>query len=297
MDKKTILVVGASGLVGYALYSKLKVRELYKRDVEVHGTTTRMDINMSWLDIRDVTTTDYMLRTRWDYVFFPAANPNVDLCEVDSSTEEVNVNRTVEIATRVMSKGAKFIWYSSSYVFDGTSMYSYGVYDERFPINMYGVQKVKVENELMRLSETVGGSCVIIRTVGVFGYEISRKNFVYSIVNSITDTKVKDVFVPNDQRMNPISSNELADKSIRIALDMDERNDVFHVAGDTCLSKYDFAVKIAEAYRLPTTKLVGLPSEDFNFKAPRPLMGCLDTSLEPTENLDAALKRFALYEI
>jgi dTDP-4-dehydrorhamnose reductase len=54
--------------------------------------------------------------------------------------------------------------------------------------------------------------------------------------------------------------------------------EIFHVAGDKCLSKYEFAINIA--YKLGCKKpheiIIGMKSSDMRQLANRPKNGCLD---------------------
>src|ERR1700730_16965753 len=83
-----IIVVGASGLVGNALMSELGP---YYNAI---GTSFKSNIpNLIHLDLRDRNEVrSVLLRARPDVVLCSAAEPNVELCEMDPvGTRQVNV--------------------------------------------------------------------------------------------------------------------------------------------------------------------------------------------------------------
>lgn len=114
---------------------------------------------------------------------------------------------------------------------------------------------------------------VIIRTVGVFGEERRKKNFGKQVCNAIFSKKT--VFAPTDQFMNPILSTDLADISIKLA--ESKVKGIYHVAGDECLSKFEFAKRIARNFNLEHL-VKGVTSDEMKQKAKRPRMGALNCS-------------------
>lgn len=261
-------VIGANGLVGHALMRYLD---------DAVGTFRNCKDNLvegrkyEYLDITDKQKVGEFFEThKPKKVFLAAANPWVDGCEIPD-TDKVNISGITHIISNSDVHNAQVIFFSSSYVFDGENGVPYRHKDETFPINRYGRQKEQIE-KLMQARE--GLQYLIIRTVGVFGHEGSPKNFVAQIQKAVKDNK--KVYVPSDQTMNPIWSNDLA----RITIHLSNRysGEIFHVAGDKCLSKYEFAINVA--YKLgckkPHELIVGMKSEDMKQLANRPKNGCLD---------------------
>jgi dTDP-4-dehydrorhamnose reductase len=201
-------------------------------------------------------------------VYLAGAITDVNACE-NWGTSLVNVKGTIECLRLCEQFEAKLVFFSSSYVFDGKKQSPYSLEDDTNPIQMYGKQKTTVEN-MITASET---DYLIIRTVGVFGQERKRKNFAQQVVKSVFAGK--DVFAPTDQFMNPINSDDVA--RITVGLVNKKLNGLFHVAGDTCLSKYEFARMIAKNFGYED-KVKAITSEEMKQRAKRPMMGCLDCS-------------------
>jgi len=204
-------------------------------------------------------------------VFLAAANPYVDGCE-NPETDKVNINGVSSVIENCGIYDAQVVFFSSSYVFNGKSQTPYKPHDLTEPINRYGRQKELIEGLITSKDRL---RYLIIRTVGVFGKEGRAKNFVSQVTKAISENK--RIRVPLDQTMNPIWSMDLA----RISIHLSDRysNEVFHVAGDKCLSKYEWAIKIAykAGYKKPHDIVVGVESEEMKQMAIRPSNGCLDS--------------------
>lgn len=201
-------------------------------------------------------------------VYLPACIAHVDKCE-DLGTNHINIRGMITVLRLCEQFESKLIWFSSSYVFDGESPEPYLTTAFTNPINNYGLQKETVERTILKSD----AKFVIVRTVGVFGEERKRKNFAKQVISALNHGR--KVFVPTDQFMNPIPSMDLARITIKLA---ERENGLFHVAGDECLSKYEFARRIAKYYFGMDGLIVGLTSEEMNQKAKRPKMGALDCS-------------------
>ena len=256
------LIIGSMGLVGSALTRCLP------DDLQ----TVQMEAKNKHQVYLDLAKYETMLRVFSNYrpqtVYLAGAITDVNSCE-NWGTSLVNVKGSIECLRLCEQFEAKLVFFSSSYVFDGKKQSPYTVTDETNPIQMYGKQKTTVETMILQ-SEI---PYLIIRTVGVFGQERKRKNFAQQVLNSIFAGKY--VYAPTDQYMNPINSNDLA--RITVGLVNKQAKGLFHVAGDTCLSKFEFARTIAKNFGYED-RIKPMTSEEMNQKAKRPSMGCLDCS-------------------
>lgn len=256
------LIIGARGLVGSSLAKKIPDAVL--------GVNIEPKVrNQTYVDLAKYET---LLKAfsvhRPDVVYLAGSIAHVDKCE-DLGTGLVNVKGAVETLRLCESFDAKLVFFSSSYIFDGEKKEPYSTLDAPNPINSYGRQKLTVEKVILE-SKTPS---LIIRTVGVYGPERLNRNFAKQITNSVINKNQK-VVCPTDQKMNPIISLDLA----RIAIKLAERHTgVWHVAGDTCLTKYEFAKRIAGYFGRPDL-IIGVPTEEMKQIAKRPKNGCLDCS-------------------
>jgi len=257
------LIIGSGGLVGTALTRCLPDA--------IQGV--QMEAKNKHQMYIDIIKYETMLKAfsvhRPQVVYMAGAITDVNRCEDPYGTSIVNVKGTIEALRLCEQFECKFVFYSSSYVFDGTKGSPYTTQDETNPIQMYGKQKETVENIILQ-SEA---DYLILRTVGIFGQERKRKNFAQQVLKSVFAGK--DVYAPVDQYMNPVWSNDLARISVKLA--QSSARGVFHVAGDTRLSKFEFAQRIA-GYFGYEDKVLPLTTPEMKQRAPRPMMGCLDCS-------------------
>lgn len=263
------VVIGANGMVGRALMEHLS---------DAVGTyhTSRdnliPDRRYEYLDITSTSHLYYFLeQNKPQKVFIAAANAHVDGCE-STDSDKVNERAIKNIINNCYRLRSKVIFFSSSYVFEGNETHPYKTTDKTFPINRYGRQKETIEKFLADFKDSL--EWLVIRTVGVFGKEGTPKNFVSQVKKAIEENR--RLLVPVDQTMNPVWAMDLAKTTIHISNRY--MCDIFHVAGNRCITKYDFAVKVAYAlgHPKPHDFIVGVKSEDMKQIAQRPKNGCLD---------------------
>jgi dTDP-4-dehydrorhamnose reductase len=261
------LIIGSQGLVGTAVLKEIKKSK--PNDTTLEGIP--LEAKTPTQRYTDVMKYETLFKVFSEYrpqvVYLTACIADVNKCE-DLGTNLVNVRGMITVLRLCEQFESKLIWFSSSYVFDGNADAPYPTTAFTNPIQNYGVQKEIVERTILKSD----AKFVIVRTVGVFGEERRKKNFGKQVLDAVFHGK--QVFVPNDQFMNPILSVELAKISVKLA---ERGNGLFHVASDTCVSKFEFAYKLAKYFNLESL-VVGVTSEEMNQRAPRPKMGALDCS-------------------
>jgi dTDP-4-dehydrorhamnose reductase len=207
--------------------------------------------------------------TRPDVVYLPAAFPNVDYCETHPiETYETNVRGVKYVAQAANDIGAKLIYFSSDYIFDGQA----GPYEETGianPISEYGRQKLSAEHHIALFAKNF----LIIRTTVVYGWEPQGKNFVYRIVKSLNESN--HVKVPTDQVGTPTYASDLVRNVIRLS--KTDITGIVNVAGPSCISRYDFALLIANIFSLPQNLIHPVRTKELNQSARRPLLAGLIT--------------------
>lgn len=254
------LIIGARGLVGSALKRQLP-------DAIEGIPVEPKNSNQVYTDVTKYETLFKVFsKHRPDVVYLCGSIAHVDRCEESKGTDTVNVTGAVTVLRLCEMFGAKLVFFSSSYVFDGKKKDPYTELDEPSPLNYYGEQKRTVE-EYIRKSEN---PYLIIRTVGVYGTERLKKNFAKQVISTVFSGR--KVFAPVDQWMNPILSDDLAQVVVRLA---EKNRGLYHVAGDECVSKWEFARRVA-GYFCQEDLVVPVRTEDMNQKAKRPVNGCLD---------------------
>lgn len=262
-----ILVIGGSGLVGGAL-----VRAWRRLEAEVSATAfqSSADPGLRRLDIREPAAVERLIQElRPRIVALPAANPHVDYCERHpEETREVNVAGVLNAVRASRELGAKAVFFSSDYVFDG-GRGNYEETDARSPINEYGRQKAEAE-ELV-LAADPGN--LVIRTAGAYGWQREPKNFVLQVRRQLMAGL--PMRVAADVRYNPTYVENLAEVTAQLC----QRGlaGVFHVVGGERLLRLEFARLAARAFGLDEALIEALPSAETLLAAPRPKESSLDT--------------------
>ena len=280
---KKILITGASGQLGKAL------KTLFTPKYDIIPTSKNYDNYQKnyFLDITNpILIRDIVSATSPDIIINLAALTNVDLCEerpdLAFSVNFAGLQNIVEIFN------GPIIQLSTDYVFDGKA----GQYNENSsvnPINVYGRTKLEAENFLKENSK----DSLIIRTNVLYDYvSESPASFLNWVVKSLQDDK--KINVVDDQWNNPTWTNSIAiaiDKAIKFEL-----NGLIHWGDNDYLSRYDFAIKIAETFQLNKKLIKPIKTAELNQIAPRPLKGGLNMdraknilNLEPS-NISDCLK-------
>jgi dTDP-4-dehydrorhamnose reductase len=254
------LVIGASGQVGEHLLRAL--------GDEGTGTYFENPVDgLRRLDARDADAVLALLRELCtEVVYLTASEPNVDLCEREpEATADINVGSAEAAAEACRAAGARLVFFSTDYVFDGQNG-PYGEEDEPRPLSEYARQKLTGE----RLALAVPGS-LVIRTAVVHGWERQRKNFVVRLIEG--NRRGDRWRVPDDQIGSPTYAPNLADAVVALARDGAEG--VFHVAGPQPASRFEFALEVANVFGLDETLIEPAATADLSQVAPRPLNAAL----------------------
>lgn len=280
------LIIGAAGQAGAAL-SSLCVR----RRIEVYGTS-RKGQGFLYLDLASPETIGPAFeKARPDLVLLTGALTAVDECERQPErAARVNAAGPAAVAEACRASGAKLVYFSTEYVFDGEAG-PYAEEDAPAPLNVYG--RTKLEGERACLAAP---GALVLRTAGVFSHDPDSSNFIMQIVSSRrAGARMR---VPVDQYSTPTYAPELA----AAALDLAEKgaSGVFNVAGPDLLSRREFALRACAAFGFDPAFLEPVPTAELGQAAPRPLRaglktgklaGFLGRSLPP---LEESLKKIAL---
>jgi dTDP-4-dehydrorhamnose reductase len=247
------IVLGASGLLGKAL-----MRE-WTGD-EVVGLTSRD------ADIRDADKVREVLeKARPEWIVLAAAYTNVDECESHPDLAmAVNRDGPVNVAQAAKRIGAKLLFISSDYVFDGKKASPYEAGDERNPQSVYGRSKAEAEIRLLEILP----ECCIARTSWLFG--TGGKCFPDTILKLAATRPALDVV--DDQRGCPTYSVDLSRAIIRLC--RNHAGGIVHVTNAEDCSWFEFAQEIVKGGGL-TTEVRPVSSQQMARPAPRPAYSVL----------------------
>ncbi len=245
-----IVVTGAKGQLG---------KELIKL-LNEYNFTNVIGVDYSDLDITNELEVDKFFNINIpDIIFHCAAYTEVDKAEIDSnSCYNTNHIGTKYIVKNAMKYGAKIVYISTDYVFDGTKEFEYMTFDETNPVSIYGKSKLLGEQEVQ-----MHNMFYIIRTSWVFGG--SNTNFVEKIIKLAEGNKV--ISVVNDQIGSPTYALDLAKMVIKIGLS--NKYGIYHVTNSEYCSWFEFAQTTLEFLKL-NCLIKPVASDYFLTKAKRP---------------------------
>jgi dTDP-4-dehydrorhamnose reductase len=256
-----ILVVGTAGLLGSRLM------EIGSGSYEMHGTYNqskpRWD-NLHRLDItKKAEVFSLVEKITPDCVIDTAAITGVDYCETHPDEAwQVNVDGTRNVAEACKRAGAKMIFLSTDYVFDGRKLY-YAEKDKPRPLNYYAKTKLVAEHAL----EALDVNYITARTAVLYGHGgLGKVNFVSWVIEKLR--KRERIDVVTDQHNNPTYADNLAE--ILLALYRKDANGTFHVTGSECVSRHEFARRIAEVFGLDGKFIHPVTTPELNQIATRP---------------------------
>lgn len=216
----------------------------------------------------DITDKELVLNTitmvHPDIILHASAITDVDLCERDKDLAfRVNILGTKNVVDAAKNLGAYIVYVSTDYVFSGDKG-QYREDDETNPVNYYGQSKLEGE-KIVSLS---GLNHIIARTSVIYGTKpaTGKVNFALWILEKLKKKEKISVLV--DQFVSPTLNTNLAN----IILEAAEKNltGIYHVAGATRISRYNFALKLAETFNLDSDLIKQATMNEMSWIAKRP---------------------------
>ena len=251
-----VMILGATGLLGKAL-----VREWQGDEMLAFGSQDVDICNASQVAAA-------VDRVRPEWIVLAAAYTDVDGCE-SNMERALSVNRdgALTVAKAAKQAGAKLLFLSSDYVFDGTKTSPYEIGDARNPKSVYGRSKAEAE---VRLLETLA-DCCIVRTSWLFG--AGGKCFPDTILRLAASRPTLDVV--NDQRGCPTYTIDLARAIIELC--RKGASGIVHVTNAGECSWFEFAQEIVKGAGLPAG-VRPVSSQQMARPAPRPAYSVLSAA-------------------
>ncbi len=204
-------------------------------------------------------------RVQPDWIVLSAAYTDVDGCELDPDLAyAVNTTGPINVAHAAAQIGARVLFLSTDYVFDGSKALPYETDDVRRPINSYGVSKAEAEVEILKILPV---AC-IVRTSWLFG--AGGKCFPDTILR-LASTRPR-IEVVNDQRGCPTYTDDLASAIVQLC--RAGAQGIVHCTNSGECTWYDFAREIVTQAGLATAVLP-TTTEKFASPANRPLHSVL----------------------
>jgi dTDP-4-dehydrorhamnose reductase len=229
------------------------------------------------LDVTDAARVDAVInRERPAAVIHAAAYTRVDAAEGDIERAwAVNATGTTHVAESTRRAGARLVYISTDFVFDGARGRPYLPEDAPNPLNVYGRTKLAGEESVQRI---FGEAALVVRTAWV--YSAAGQNFVQTMLRLMRERDA--VGVVSDQVGCPTWADSLA-RALWTAVGRAELCGIHHWTDAGVASWYDFAVAIQEeavAFGLLGRAVPVLPlrTDEYPTAARRPSFSVLDTT-------------------
>jgi dTDP-4-dehydrorhamnose reductase len=244
-----VLVTGAGGMLGHDV---VRVAEDMRHQV--------VALSRDDLDVTDPARVERIItRERPGAVINCAAWTNVDGAEeAEHEASLVNALGAGFVADAAAKAGAKLIYPSTDYVFNGESG-PYGESDDADPINAYGRTKLAGE----RATALVNGQSFIVRTSWLFGPRSG--NFVETMLR--LGQGGGPVVVVHDQVGCPTYTGHLAVGLLRLV--DSAAYGIHHMAAQGSCSWYEFAMEIFRQAEV-VTRVMASTSDMMERPAKRP---------------------------
>lgn len=264
--KPTILITGASGFLGNSIYRKLS-------DVYPVIGTCHVSKDFPQFIHLDITNKDQVNKVvssvNPDIIIHTAAIANPDECEEKKEIcWKINFEGTrnlVEICHRLKKR---LIFISTDYVFDGRANHVYSENDKRKPLNLYGLTKMKAEDEVKKLDDYL-----IIRLPKLYGWNPRKNGFLEDILKKLKSNQA--LFVDNTQVRYPVLVADVANAIKELLYE----KGIIHLSSKKPVTKYEWAKKIAQVFGYSVKNI--FPKELVNLSK-RPHHVRLDTTRQAT---------------
>ena len=220
------------------------------------------------LDVKDRPAADrLLLEERPDAVINCSAYTDVDGAEDDlDGAMDVNADGAANVAAAAREIGAKVVYPSTDYVFDGFKSEPYVESDAPRPLSIYGQSKLAGEHETAETNPRH----FVVRSSWLFG--TSGRNFVETMLALGSDHG--EVLVVRDQVGCPTYTAHLADALVRLA--DTEAFGIHHIASQGECSWFEFAQEIFNQAGVEC-HVMSCTTEELGRPAPRPTYSVLGT--------------------
>ena len=261
-----VLVTGSMGQLGFDLTkylsAKFDVTAVDQAEMDITSRNAVMGV---------------LTAVRPSIVIHTAAYTDVDGAESNEKLAmAVNAGGTENVALGCKAVGAKLVYYSTDYVFDGTKGSAYFESDVPNPATIYGKSKLAGEERVLALLDDY----VTMRIAWLYG--IQGKNFVKTMIRLGKEQMAgagnglssKPIRVVDDQVGNPTWTMDIVRQTEEIL----SRNlcGLFHATSEGETTWYGLARLVFDELHLDRVMLEPCTTAEYPRSAPRPSYSSLE---------------------
>ncbi len=286
---KKLLVTGISGFLGSCLATlnpkEWKVYGLYNSNPVKDLSLITLKVNLS--NPLELKKTFHKIQP--DAVLHLAAISNPNFCETNQElSKKINVDVSLQLAKLCRVASVPYLFTSTDLVFDGKN----GPYDEvkiSKPISVYGKQKALAEQLIL---EHYPEACVV-RCPVMYGLSKWGNSFMKSWLENLKADK--KIFAFTDEYRTKVSGTSAVEGMLLLL--NKNASGIWHLGGRERISRYDFAIRMAQAFQFPEELIQASKQADVKMDAARPADVSLNSSkafevgYDP-KSIDEDLKRY-----
>ncbi len=235
-----LLITGASGLLG--LNVALDASQVHQVTAIDRRGLTRTPFEIVRADLLEPNSIETALdAAKPEAVIHCAALADVDSCEKEPElAARTNAELPGRIADACRRHSVRMLHVSTDAVFDGRKSGLYAETDSPNPLSTYARTKYAGEGAVLSLHPGA-----IVARVNFYGWSMSgRRSLAEFFVANLAAGKMVNGFT--DVTFCPMLVNHLA--SILMAMLQTELHGLYHVAGPSPMTKYEFGVEIARCF-------------------------------------------------
>ncbi len=225
-DKHTILILGASGFLGSAIYKELC--SYFKTFGTYHTQNKHFEKNKHFFQ--------YAVEEDDIYEILEAVKPTIIISALRGDFS-AQVIAHKHIAEYIMEHKTWLIFLSSANVFDAYSKYPSYEDDKTLSHSIYGHFKIKIENMLLRLPKK---QTTILRLPMVFGSQSPR---ILDVLQNLKDNEPVEVF-PN--LIINVTNDSKVTQQIHYIINRNKFG-VFHLGSNDLVHHDDFIKEIIDS--------------------------------------------------
>lgn len=264
MSTKTILVTGASGLLGsnFSLEAISRGFSVVAQCNDLHLSFPGTPCHVG--DLTDISYASELIdEIKPAWVIHLAALTDVDWCESHAETaRRVNARTPGRLAALAHEAGSRFVYMSTDSVFAGDSAAGYREEELPRPVNVYARSKLAGEKDVLQSHP----EALVVRS-NIYGWNLQNKT---SLSEWILCKLAGGETVPGftDCVFAPLLVNDLSN----LIMDAMQANlhGLYHIAAADACSKYEFARLIAKEFGYSGDLIRPVLMADMRLDAPRP---------------------------
>lgn len=287
--KKRLLVTGVSGFLGWNVVKVAK--ESYYVSAHHRSQNPEIDGIISYqADLSIEKEVVKMLdAAEPEIIIHCAAASHPNFCELNPvESRKGNVIANEILSKQCADRGIKLVFTSSDLVFDGTKG-NYAEDDERNPIMLYGEHKAMAEDIILKNAP----ESAICRMPLMFGPRGKvGMSFIQGFIEKFKAGESLGLFY--DEIRNTLYADDAANGLLLAA---EHVSGVLHLGGKEALSRYDFGLKMADAFGFDKALISRISNGDIKMAAPRAKDASMNCSMAFASGFKPKLVEDRLHEM